>query len=84
MRVSIPVDPYPQTASKTATLSYIQYCTTLPVAHVVAYNSSSSNPLGFESILVEKRPGCSLKKLWKGMSLEEKIDVAAQMSGFIT
>ncbi|KAF2864361.1 hypothetical protein K470DRAFT_267219 [Piedraia hortae CBS 480.64] len=48
MRVSLPVDPYWKTSSEVATLSWVEKNTTMPVPHVVAYNSNRKTAIGFE------------------------------------
>ena len=42
------------TESECATHAYIRSYTSIPVPYVIAYSSSSENPLGFEWMLSEK------------------------------
>ena len=71
-RFTLPVEPFYKTASEVATLSYIREHTSVPVPHVIAYNSTADDEFGFEWILMERIPGVSLKSVWGEMDTEAK------------
>jgi aminoglycoside phosphotransferase (APT) family kinase protein len=71
-RVALPVEPFYKTASEVATISYIREHTSVPIPHIIAYDSTADNELGFEWILMEKIPGVSLKTVWREMDMETK------------
>ena len=55
MRVAIPVEPFFKTESEVATMDYVRKHTSLPVPRVLAYDSSTSNQVGFEWIVMDGR-----------------------------
>ncbi|KAF2864364.1 kinase-like protein [Piedraia hortae CBS 480.64] len=83
MRVSLPVDPYWKTSSEVATLSWVEKNTTMPVPHVVAYNSNRKNAIGFEWMLMTKLPGVNLSKEWRNVSFETKRYVTEQIAEYL-
>ncbi|KAI0247102.1 phosphotransferase enzyme family-domain-containing protein [Lactifluus subvellereus] len=85
MRISLPVDPYFKTASEVATLQFVRKNTSIPVPHVIAFDSSSDNELGFEWILMGKLPGVSLKSLWESQALvwEERVQITKTLAGYV-
>ena len=80
MRISLPVDPHSKTESEVATLRFIQGNTNIPVPSIKAYNSSSSNPVGFEWILMEYMPGVQLKERWRFISWPAKEAIVEQLA----
>lgn len=60
MRITLPVEPFFKTESECATIAYIRKYTSIPIPKVIAYDSSSENPLGFEWMLYEKIEGVPL------------------------
>ena len=72
MRVALPVEPFFKTESEAATLRYLRKFTSVPVANVIAYDSSSENPLGFEWMLLEKIDGIPLSEAWDVMDFDSK------------
>ena len=72
MRVALPVEPFFKTESESATLKYLRTYTSVPVPNVIAYDSSSQNPLGFEWILLEKVDGIPLSEVWESMDFDSK------------
>jgi len=72
-RVSVPVDPFYKTESEVATLKYLGSNTEIPVATVIAWDSSSKNELGYEWILLEKVPGVGLGQVWRKIPWNEKL-----------
>ena len=85
MRVALPVDPHFKTASEVATLRYLSTRTTIPVPHVIAYDASHENALGFEWILMTRLPGVPLKDLWSSpqLSWAERVQVIQTICGYI-
>ena len=75
MRVSLPVDPYYKTESEVATIEFVRQKTSLPVPQVVAFDSNNENELGFEWMLMEMMPGIPLRKRWRKMSWDAKVDI---------
>ena len=73
MRVTLPVDPFLKVESEVATLVYVRMHTSIPVPKVIAYNSNSENPLGFEWILLEKIGGIPSADAWKHMDTGRKV-----------
>ncbi|KAI9818647.1 MAG: hypothetical protein M1826_001370 [Phylliscum demangeonii] len=82
MRVALPVDPHFLTSSEVATMEYVRSCTTIPMPKIVAYDSSSRNPLGFEWILMESVHGTRLEELWLDLPMATKERVVRQLTRF--
>lgn len=82
-RVSLPVEPFYKTESEVATMRYVRYSTTIPVPRILAYNSSTENELGFEWILMDKLPGCTLLEVWREWGQEEKASVVREVAGYV-
>jgi len=82
-RVALPVDPIYKTESEIATLHFVKTQTTIPVASVVAYDSSTKNSIGFEWILMEKLPGARLVDCWSRMSFEAKESLTKDLAGMV-
>ena len=61
----MPVDPFYKTESEVATLKYLGSNTEIPVATVIAWDSSLKNELGYEWILLEKLAGVELGQVWR-------------------
>lgn len=88
MRVTLPVDPFFKTESEVATLAYVRMHTAIPVPNVIAYDSSSNNPLGFEWMLSERIEGITLSEAWEKMDFRSRsiftrkmADMLLQLSG---
>ncbi|KAK5095703.1 hypothetical protein LTR70_003372 [Exophiala xenobiotica] len=82
MRVSLPVDPYHKTYAEVSTLKYLRSKTILPVPEVYAYNTSPSNTIGFEWILMSFVPGVTLQSCWFRLTMDEKRDILSQIVAF--
>ena len=82
MRISLPVDPSSKTESEVATLHFIRKNSNLPVPKVQAYNSSRSDPIGFEWILMNLMPGMPLQERWRSISWPAKEAIVEQLAGF--
>ena len=80
MRISLPVDPFSKTESEVATLHFMQENSNIPVPKVKAYNSSSSNPIGFEWILMDFMQGTQLKERWRFISWPAKEAIVEQIA----
>ena len=80
MRVALPVDPFFKTESEVATIQYIREHSSLPVPKVVAFSSSSANPLGFEWILMEKMDGVPLADVWQDMTFDAKTSLVVDFA----
>ena len=72
MRVSLPVEPQFKTLSEVATLDFVRKNTSLPVPKVISYCSTSSNPIGYEWILMDMMPGTPLKERWTSLTWSAK------------
>ena len=80
MRVTLPVEPFFKTESECATLAYIRMHTSIPVTNVIAYDSTSENPLGFGWILLQKIEGIPLSEAWERMDFESKSRLSREMA----
>lgn len=78
-QVQLPVDPFFNTESEVATISYLRHNTDIPVPALLAWNSSSDNILGYEWSLIEMLDGVPLGCLWNRMSLEAKLNLAESL-----
>jgi hypothetical protein len=78
----LPLEPRLKTASEVATISYISRRTSVPVPAVVAYDCSVDNELGFEWILMQKRPGKSYEELQQEMDLQQKQEVVEKLAEY--
>lgn len=74
-RVALPTDPYYKTESDVATTELVRACTNIPVPTVIAYDSSSSNLLGFEWMLMEKVEGKPLSETWDSLDYDAKLEI---------
>ena len=82
MRVTLPVEPFFKTESEIATLAYIRTYTSIPVSNVIAYDSNSDNPLGFELMLLEKIDGVPLAEAWERMGFSSKLSLTTELAGY--
>ncbi|KAI9761981.1 MAG: hypothetical protein M1840_001510 [Geoglossum simile] len=83
-RVSLPVDPHHKTQSEVATIRFLQQQTKIPVPHIIGFDDSSDNELGFEWILMEFMPGRPLRQQWRKMSTETKHDLIKSVAVYHT
>ena len=72
--------PYYKTESEVAGLSYIKKNTSIPVARVIAWDSSAANDLGFEWILLEMIDGIELYDVWRKITWESKLKIVAALA----
>lgn len=80
MRISLPVDPSSKTESEVATLHFMRENGNIPVPKVIAFNSSSSDPIGFEWILMDFMPGMPLEEGWRSISWSAKEAIVEQLA----
>ena len=82
-RVSLPIDPFSKIESEVATLRFVRENTTIPVADVIAWESSTENELGYEWILMEKIRGVELEVVWGSMSWEQKLAFTESLAKYV-
>ena len=77
--------PYPSTrpvtlgvSSEVVTMEYLRLHHFL-VPKVHAWNSSPTNPVGAEYMIMERVPGIELEHLWYSMDLEKRMSVVEQL-----
>lgn len=77
--------PYPSTvprkygiASEVATMEFLRLHG-VPIPKVFDWNSSTSNQVGSEYIIMEKVPGKELEDTWYTMTLQERMDVVEKI-----
>lgn len=54
--------------------------TSIPVAHVVAWDSNSDNEIGFEWLLMERIKVVTLQSVWRIISWQVKHVLTAEIS----
>ena len=79
-RVALPLVPYYKTESEVAVLSYIKKNTSIPVARVIAWDSSAANSLGFEWMLLEMIEGITLYDVWRKITWESRLKIVAALA----
>ena len=80
LRVALPLIPYYRIESEAAVLSYLKANTSIPVARVIAWDSSAATDLGFEWILLEKIEGVALYEIWRKVPWESKLDIVSALA----
>ncbi|KAJ2327202.1 hypothetical protein GGI00_004526, partial [Coemansia sp. RSA 2681] len=83
--VQIPKPAVPQGVfeSEIISLAYVNEHTKLPVAQILAYNFSSTNPVGVPYAIVTRMPGESLAAHWHLLNSRQKRKVLDQIAEFI-
>ena len=71
-RVALPIYPHYKVESDVATTEFVRHTTTIPVPIIYAFDSSPTNKLGFEWMLMEKVEGVSLYDVWDTMGYSTK------------
>ncbi|KAF2877050.1 kinase-like domain-containing protein [Massariosphaeria phaeospora] len=71
--------PYYTTASEVAVLHYIREHTSIPVPKVLAWSSSSTNPVGAEYIVMDKASGVQAFQIWSDLDGLARLSVIKQM-----
>ena len=81
-RIPTPVagPPHYTTASEVATMDFLRDILKLPVPKVLAYSTSSDNPIGAEYILMERVEGESLSSRWLSLTTEEVKEIMTQIA----
>ena len=82
-RVILPACPFFKTESEAATLSYLQFETSIPVPGVIAWDSNPDNRLGFEWIIMEKVSGVPLRDVWRNISWPEKLVLTERLAELV-
>ena len=67
------------TASEAATMRYLREELGLPVPEVLDWSCTADNEIGSEYILMAEAEGQSLRRLWDGYDVEERISVVDQL-----
>lgn len=80
LRVALPLVPYYRIESEAAVLSYLKENTSIPIARVIAWESSAAADLGFEWILLEKIEGVALYDIWRKVPWESKLEIVAALA----
>ncbi|KIX00111.1 uncharacterized protein Z518_10248 [Rhinocladiella mackenziei CBS 650.93] len=68
------------TASEVAVLEYVRGYTNIPVPHVYAWSSDTSNPVGAEYIIMEKAIGVQLFKVWDKLKDISKLAIIKKLT----
>ncbi|RMZ79727.1 hypothetical protein DV738_g3251, partial [Chaetothyriales sp. CBS 135597] len=68
------------TANEVATMDFLRVVLNLPVPEVLAYSTTSDNPVGAEYILMERIEGESLSSRWLSLTTDEVIDIMTQIA----
>ncbi len=63
-------------------MKYLDSNTEIPVATVIAWDSSSKNELGYEWILLEKLAGVELGQIWRKIPWNEKLNLARSLGEY--
>lgn len=73
IRVALPTDPSYKVESDVATMELVRCSTNIPVPTIYAYDSSGSNKLGLEWMLMEKVGGRELHEVWSDWDYDAKL-----------
>lgn len=79
-RAAVPLYPHWKTESEVSTMRFVQDRTNIPTPHVLAHESSASNELGYEWILMELVNGSPLYRKWRHMSVDAKERLVKQLA----
>jgi aminoglycoside phosphotransferase (APT) family kinase protein len=81
-RIPTPIagPPHYTTASEVATMNFLRAVLKLPVPEVLAYSTSSDNPVGAAYILMERVKGESLSSRWLSLTTDEVKDIMTQIA----
>ena len=82
-RVSLPIWPYYKVESDVATTEFVRHLTSIPVPTIYAFDSNSSNYLGFEWMLMEKVQGMPLSHVWDTMKFDTKQSVIRKIASWM-
>lgn len=67
-RVALPVDPWFKLQSEVATMEYVRQNTSIPIPRVYVFDSSMTNDLGFEWMIIENLDGKTYRDAKASMS----------------
>jgi aminoglycoside phosphotransferase (APT) family kinase protein len=81
-RIPTPIagPPYYITASEVATMNFLRSVLKIPVPEVLAYLTSSDNPVRVAYILMERVKGESLTSRWLSLTTDEIKDIMTQIA----
>jgi hypothetical protein len=72
------------TESGYATMEYVREHTTIPVPRIYFTNLDPTNPVGAPFALMEHVPGHSLLRIWKCLSIDQRLAVVKQIADIIS
>ncbi|KFY04525.1 hypothetical protein O988_00715 [Pseudogymnoascus sp. VKM F-3808] len=81
LRLTLPVDPGVKTLSEVATMEWMRFNTSIPVARVLRYAESRAKIVGFEWILMTALPGKHLADVWRTISYAAKEALVKRIAG---
>jgi hypothetical protein len=73
-------EPLFKTESELATIAYVREHTPVPVPEIYFVNHNHNHVVGAAFVLMERLIGCSLDDIWRELSLEHQLFVAAQIA----
>ncbi len=82
-RVSLPVDPGFKVSSDVATMAFVREHTSAPVPHVLAFDPSHENELGFAWTIMEMMPGQPLCHRYRYMTRKQKEDLVKRVAEIV-
>ena len=71
-RISRQPEPVQKLISEVETMEYVRLHTSIPVPEVYRYDFDVGNSVGAQFILIERKPGQHLYKIWDKLSLDHK------------
>jgi hypothetical protein len=81
LRLTLPVDPCFKTLSEVATMEWMRFNTSIPVARVLRYAESRANIVGCEWILMTALSGKHLADVWRTISYAAKEALVKRIAG---
>ncbi|KAF2462064.1 hypothetical protein BDY21DRAFT_418047 [Lineolata rhizophorae] len=83
LRIPMPLVPWYRMQSEVATMEYVRLNTTVPIPRVYAFDSSRSNGMNLEWMLLEKIEGTSYAKKEPEMSYEARKALHLQVADWV-
>lgn len=83
LQVTIPVKPYFKTESEVAMIAYLRAHTSIPAPRVIAWQSNINNELGYEWLLMEVIEGVPLRRIWRKISWNRKLQLSDELAGLV-
>lgn len=81
LRTNMDPDPH-ETMGEVAALEWVRHFTDIPVHHVIAFDSSSDNELGFEWLLMPFIAGTAADEAWGKLSMTAKEKFTKEVAEF--